>query len=80
MTQMQWLIFFSVIFGLISGILGTVYILFRNVDALLGVDTSDPEKDKYNFVILCPLDYLQKKKYLIVEVKKVQYERTGRSN
>ena len=67
---MNTLIFFSVVIGLAVGIVGTALIIFSNPDALLGINTADPEKDKYNFVILCPLDELYKKKYLIVEVKK----------
>ena len=67
---MNTIIFFSVAIGLAVGIVGTALIIFRNPDALLGINMSDPEKDKYNFVVLCPLDELHKKKYLIVEVKK----------
>lgn len=67
---MNTLIFFSVAIGLAVGIAGTALIIFGNPDALLGINTADPEKDKYNFVVLCPLDELHKKKYLIVEVKK----------
>lgn len=69
MSQIQFIVFFSVSVGLVIGIFGVLFILFKNVDAILHIDSSDPEKDKYNFMVLCPLEDLHKKKYLIVEVK-----------
>ena len=38
-------------------------------DGILGIDTRDPNKDFYDFVILTPTGTLQKKKYLKIEVK-----------
>ena len=39
------------------------------VDALLGVDTRDPDTDYYDFVLLIPTIDVPKRKYLTVEVK-----------
>lgn len=64
--------FSTVIFLLIGMLLGTIgysILIFRKVDALMGVDLSDPEKDKYNLVVLCPLEDLRRKRYMIVEIK-----------
>ena len=69
MTYDKLILFVAVVVGLLIGIIGSVVLIFRNVDAILAISTSDPEKDRYNFVILCPLDDIPKKKYLIVQVK-----------
>lgn len=69
MAYTQFLIFTSVAIGILVGIVGTVIITYRNVDGILHIDASNPEKDKYNFIILCPLEELHKRKYLIVEIK-----------
>ena len=70
MEKIQFLFIGAFVLGLILGILGTLIFIFRtkNVSAILGVNTSNPEKDKYNFVVLCPLDDIPKKKYMIVKV------------
>ena len=70
MVSIQFIILSSIIIGMIIGTIGTSIIIFRSPDALLGIDTTRPDKDRYNFVILCPLDELNKKKYLVVEIKK----------
>ena len=62
------IIFLSLIVGILLGAYGVSLIKFRKVDALLGLDASDPEKDLYTFMVLCPLEDLKRKKYLIVEV------------
>ena len=62
-------IFLAVAIGMLIGALLGGLLIFSKIDALLGVDTSDPNKDRYNFIVLCPLEELRKKKYLIVEVK-----------
>ena len=69
MDYIHFVMIASIFIGLLTGAFGSAILIFRKVDALLGVDTSDPEKDKYKFVVLCPLEDLRKKKYLIVEVK-----------
>lgn len=68
----NWIIFLSVAVGLLVGIASTTFIIFKNVDAILGVNSADPEKDEYKFVVLCPLEELHKRKYLVVEVKNVK--------
>ena len=42
---------------------------FSKPDALLNVDTRDPEKDFYDFVFLIPTGDIPKRKHLKVEVK-----------
>lgn len=69
MSYIQMLIFSSVAIGLLVGIIGTVIITYKNVDAILNVDISNSEKDLYSLMILCPIEELHKKKYLIVEVQ-----------
>lgn len=69
MDTIHYVMFFSIAVGLLVGIIGTTMLIFKNIDAVLGINTADPEKDRYNFVILCPLEELHKKKYLIVQVK-----------
>lgn len=72
MDAIHLIIFFSVAIGLIVGIIGANILTYRNIDAILGISTADPEKDQYNFVVLCPLDELHKKRYLIVQVKETK--------
>lgn len=43
--------------------------VFAQPDAVLAVNRTDPNKDKYNFLVLCPLDDIPKKKCMIVRVK-----------
>lgn len=69
MNYIHFVMFFSIAIGLFTGIIGTTVLIFKNIDAVLGVNLNDPEKDRYNFVILCPIEELRKKKYLIVKVK-----------
>lgn len=65
-TILPYFYFFS---GMIIGILGILVFIFKRVDAILAVNKSNPEKDKYNFIILCPLDDITKKKYMVVQIK-----------
>ena len=69
MTNTNFAMFGSIIIGIIIGIIGTLLVLFKRYDAVLSIDTSNFEKDIYNFLILCPLGELYKKKKLIVEVR-----------
>ncbi len=69
MDQIHFFMFISVAIGLIVGGIIASILIFKNVDAILGVNINDPEKDHYNLVVLCPLEDLRKKKYLIVQVK-----------
>lgn len=79
MDYIHFVIFVSVTLGFIVGIFGTLIITYRSIDAILNVDISDPEKDRYNFMILCPLEDLHKKRYLIVEVKNTKSSRKNQS-
>lgn len=72
MNYIQYIAFLSVVIGLLVGVIGTIFITYRKVDAIMHIDISDPEKDKYNLMILCPLEELHKRKYLIVEVKETK--------
>lgn len=79
------LIFVTVAIGFAVGYASAIMLIFGKTDALMGVDTSDPDTDRYKMVILCPLEELRKKKYLIVEVKEANNEEqrnsgTGYSN
>ena len=78
-------IFVAVTIGFAVGYASAIMLIFGKTDALMGVDTSDPDTDRYKMVILCPLKELRKKKYLIVEVKEANNEEqrnsgTGYSN
>ena len=64
--------YLNFILGVIIGVLGTLVFVFKRVDAILAVNRSDPDKDKYKFVILCPLDKLPEKKYMVVQVKEIK--------
>lgn len=72
MTLMEWAL--HIVIVLVASLLA-VYICRKvrpaklKTDAILKIDTSDPEKDHYNFMILTPIDDIQKKPYLYVEVK-----------
>lgn len=66
------ILFAAIAISCLIGILGTVFMIFRKADAILAVSTSDPEKDRYNFIILCPLDDIPKKKHLIVQVRETK--------
>lgn len=61
-------IFLLVGFGL--GLLLSLVLKYRTVDGFLHIDTRNPDKDKYNFIVLTPLDDLQNKKFILVQVKK----------
>lgn len=65
-VQMFYFYFFA---GMLIGVLTTLVLIFKKVDAILAVNRMDPERDKYNFIILCPLDDIHKKKYMVVQVK-----------
>lgn len=39
------------------------------IDAIMHVDKSDPERDQYGLVILCPMDDISKKNVMIVKVQ-----------
>ena len=69
MEYTRFIMFTSIAAGMLIGVLGTIAIIFRKVDMLMAVNTNNPEKDMYRFVVLCPLDEIPKRKYLIVEVK-----------
>ena len=72
MNYIQYVIFSSVVLGLLVGVIGSMIITYRKVDAIMHIDISNPEKDKYNLMILCPIEELHKRKYLIVEVKETK--------
>ena len=69
MDQVHFFMLIYVAIGLIVGGIIASILIFKNVNAILGVNINDPEKDQYNLVVLCPLEDLRKKKYLIVQVK-----------
>lgn len=41
----------------------------KKIDGILGIDKRGEEKDYYDFVILTPINELDQKRYLKVEVK-----------
>lgn len=61
------LISWIVILGVLAFMLALK--IFRHPDAILAVNRSDPNKDQYNFLVLCPLDDITKKKIMIVQIK-----------
>ena len=65
-----WILFF--VTGLFFGaVLATVF-FFRKVNAIMHIDTRDPEKDKFNLIVLDPIDNLEKKKFMLVQIKKTE--------
>jgi len=59
----------SILIGLILGIIAERLFIFAKVDAIMHVRQGDPETDRFNLIVLCPLDDISKKKHMIVEVK-----------
>ena len=41
----------------------------KKPDAILNVDTSDPETDHYNLIFLIPIEDISKRKHVDVEVR-----------
>lgn len=62
------ILFFIV--GLIVGLLLATVFIFKHVDAIMAINKNDPEKDNYRLIVLCPFDELDKKKFMLVKIKK----------
>lgn len=71
MTDITWVLLLVVwVVVVLYSIIATLIIRKQTtkVDALLNVDTRDPEKDYYDFVLLIPTTEVPKRKTLTVEV------------
>lgn len=69
MKEMYIIAAASILVGLILGIIVERLFIFAKVDAIMHVRQGDPETDRFNLIVLCPLDDIPKKKRMIVEVK-----------
>lgn len=65
---MSWYFVFIVFQFLMILVLSFFLFKKNKADGLLNIDTTDPEKDYYDFVVLTPTDDIPKKKYLRIEV------------
>ena len=64
----SFFLLFILTFGL--GMLVARLLWLTKYDAVMQISTKNPEVDKYQLVILCPLDDLIKKEHLLVKVQK----------
>ena len=58
------------VFTFALGIVVARLLWLTKYDAVMQISTKNPEIDKYQLVILCPLDDLNKKQHLLVKVQK----------
>lgn len=62
----QIILFF--IIGILIGIILSLIFAFGHMDGVLHVDTTNPLKDLYRFVVLCPMEDLKNKHYILVQI------------
>ena len=65
-----WILFY--LLGFAFGVILATVFFFRHVDAIMHIDTRNPEKDKYNLIILLPMEKMANKKFMLVQVKKTE--------
>ena len=65
-----WILFYIV--GFVFGVLAATVFFFRRINAIMHIDTRNPEKDKFNLIVLDPIDNLEKKKFMLVQIKKTE--------
>ena len=65
-----WILFY--LLGFAFGIILATVFFFRRINAIMHIDTRNPEKDKFNLIILDPIDNLEKKKFMLVQIKKTE--------
>ena len=65
-----WILFY--LLGFVFGLILATVFFFRHIDAIMHIDTRNPEKDKYNLIVLAPIESLQNKKFMLVQIKKTE--------